>query len=143
MVFAPQTRKSGATVAECVVALAIMATMLTTMLSIQVVQSLRLRLESERIQATQTLSNLADRILTAAPTQQLSSETLAAWATEAEQDEKLPAKTIQVIVHEENEPTSGKRFELIWQASAKQLPNQRLVVWRFAAEASPDEESQP
>ncbi|RCS40515.1 hypothetical protein DTL42_24385 [Bremerella cremea] len=142
MLSALQTRKSGSTIIECVVALAIMAAMLTTMLSIQVVQSLRLKLDNQRLQAEQILSNLADRILTASPTQ-LSNETLAAWATEAEQEEKLPANTIQVIVHAVAEPATGKRFEMIWQPSVKPLPGKRLVVWRFDNEDPPVNESQP
>ncbi|PQO31573.1 hypothetical protein [Blastopirellula marina] len=126
-------------VVECVMALAVMGAMLTTLLSIQVVQSTRLGLDNQRMRAEQTLGNLADRIL-AAKSEQLTVDSLTAWAQEAEQEENLPANTIQVVVHTETNPIKGQRIELIWQPPTKQLPSHRLVVWRFAAESSPVEE---
>lgn len=120
-------------------ALSVLGAMLTTLLSIQVLQSARIGLDSQRMRAEQTLANLADRVLTAKP-EQLTEETLTAWAHEAEQEESLPANTLQVVVQAESNPVKGQRFELIWQPQAKHLPSQRLVVWRFAAIGSPVEE---
>ena len=134
-----RTLQLGFTVAECIVALAIMAAMMVTLLSVQVVQSVRIGLDNRRMQAEQSLGNLADRILVADQSE-LTNKTLAAWADEAEQADELPAETIDVVVHPESKPIAGQRFELIWNPATKQLPRHRLIVWRFDAPDSTEKE---
>ena len=136
-----RTSQFGFTVAECIVALAIMAAMMVTLLSVQVVQSVRIGLDNRRMQAQQSLGNLADRILVA-DRSELNDATLAAWCDETEQADELPAETIDVVVHPESKPIAGQRFELIWNPETKQLPRHRLVVWRFD-DPDPTEKEQP
>lgn len=139
MVASAQMRKSGLSVVECVVALAILGAMLTTLLSIQVVQSLRVGLDNQRIRAEQTLTNLADRVLSA-DASQLTEDTLTEWGRDLEEADGLPAGTLQVVVHPETNPVAGNRYELIWNPHSSELPTQRLVVWRFSADGSTETE---
>ncbi|PQO46547.1 hypothetical protein C5Y93_08725 [Blastopirellula marina] len=116
--------------------------MIATLLSVQVVQSVRIGLDTRRMQAEQTLGNLADRILVADPAD-LNDATLAAWADEAKQVDQLPVENIEVVIHPESNPIAGRRFELVWHPESKQMPQHRLVVWRFDAPNSKETEQQP
>lgn len=131
---------SGLSVLECIVALSVLATMLTTVLSIQVVQTTRVRLAKERLVAQQTLANLADRAMTAGY-ENITAASIQPWLDEAEARTGLPAGTLQVVLESVDQPASGQRIEFTWERSPV-LPHYRLVAWRFAppGESSQDTE---
>ncbi|GAA4432748.1 hypothetical protein [Bremerella cremea] len=143
-----KAQKSGLSVLECVVALSVLAAMLTTVLSIQVLQSTRIGLAKHRLAAEQTLNNLAQRILAAESGASVSPDVVQQWATSMEQAQNLPPKTLQIAINQVDEPVAGQRFELSWVPASKKLPSYSLVTWRFSGEEpatadTPAEEAQP
>lgn len=127
---------------ECVVALSVLAAMLSVVLSIQVVQSARIGLARQKLVAEQTLSNLAQRVVAAEPAQ-LTQETIDGWAQQQVQDQGLLPETIQVDVIPVVEPTTGQRIVLTWKPKSPHLPEYSLVTWRFQQSPVPETEEQP
>lgn len=117
-------------VIECVVALSVLAAMLSVVVSIQVVQSARIGLSKQKLIAEQTLNNLAQRVISADESEVVE-DTIGAWAQEFEDEQGLPSETIQVEVSEVSKPAAGKRVVLTWKPSSPQLPEYSLVTWRF------------
>ncbi|MFN3149581.1 hypothetical protein [Bremerella sp.] len=117
-------------VIECVVALSVLAAMLSVVVSIQVVQSARIGLAKQKLIAEQTLNNLAQRVISADESEVVE-DTIGAWAQEFEDEQGLPSETIQVEVSEVSKPAAGKRVVLTWKPSSPQLPEYSLVTWRF------------
>ena len=134
--------KHGISVIECVVALSVLAAMLSIVLSIQVVQSARIGLSKQRLVAEQTLSNLAQRIV-AADASEVSKETVGRWTQQLEQKQDLPQDTIQCELMDISSPTKGKRITLTWKPKSQYLPEYSLVAWRFETTSSEVAEEQP
>ncbi|QDU77864.1 hypothetical protein Pan97_49430 [Bremerella volcania] len=128
--------KLGISVIECVVALSVLAAMLSVVLSIQVVQSARIGLAKQKLVAEQTLSNLAQRVV-AADQDEVTEETIVGWARRLEQQQGLPQGTIQVELNAISKPTTGKQIVLKWKPKSSHLPQYSLVTWRF--EQTPEE----
>jgi len=126
----PKTNNSGLSVVECVVALSVLAAMLSVVLSIQVVQSARIGLSKQKLVAEQTLGNLAQRVVAADPAA-LTKEAIQDWATQLEQQQGLPAETLRVEVNAVTQPAAGKQIVLAWQPDSPYLPEYSLVTWRF------------
>lgn len=127
---------------ECVVALSVLAAMLSVVLSIQVVQSARIGLSKQKLVAEQTLSNLAQRIV-AADEAEVSDESITGWAQQLEQQQGLPQEVIQVDVEEVSQPAAGKRIVLTWKTKSPHLPTYSLVTWRFKQTPPEVAEGQP
>lgn len=134
--------KSGLSVVECVVALSVLAAMLSVVLSIQVVQSARIGLSKQKLVAEQTLANLAQRVV-AADEAEISEESITGWAHQLEQQQGLPQDTIEVELKAVSKPAAGKHIVLTWNPHSPHLPEYSLVAWRF--EQTPEEavEEQP
>ncbi len=134
--------KSGLSVIECVVALSVLAVMLTTLLSIHVVQSARLGLAKHQLTAEQTLNNLAQRIQSA-DVDTVTQQAIDQWADAQEKELELPPEMLHADVQVITEPASGVRIDLTWNPKSPKLPEYSLTVWRFkkameeTAEASP------
>ncbi|MBI1248464.1 hypothetical protein GC197_11580 [bacterium] len=135
--------KQGVSVVECIVALSLLAVMLTTLLSFQVLLTARTRLARQRLVAQQTLSNLAQRVTSVPLGKRVSLATVEQWAREMEQQQHLPAQVLSAEIHEVTEPAPGQRIELTWQPVTKVLPAYHLVTWRFAAMPVPEKEQKP
>ncbi|PQO35764.1 hypothetical protein C5Y96_08920 [Blastopirellula marina] len=136
------TSKHGLSVIECVVALSVLAAMLSVVLSIQVVQSARIGLSKQKLAAEQTLSNLAQRIV-AADDAELSEEMIAGWARQLEQQQGLPQPVIQVDTEVVSQPAVGRRIVLTWKAKSPYFPEYSLVAWRFKQVPGEVAEEQP
>lgn len=132
----------GLSVIECVVALSVLAAMLSVVLSIQVVQSARIGLSKQKLVAEQTLSNLAQRIV-ATDEAEVREETIVGWARQLEQQQGLPQEVIQVDLKEVTLPAVGKRIVLTWKEKSPHLPEYSLVAWRFGPAAMEAAEDQP
>ncbi|MEW4563452.1 hypothetical protein AB1K70_13050 [Bremerella sp. JC770] len=135
----PKHNSSGLSVIECVVALSVLAAMLSVVLSIQVVQSARIGLSKQKLVAEQTLGNLAQRVV-AADAETLSKEAIQGWASQLEEQQGLPAETIRVEVNAVTQPAGGKQIVLAWKPDSPYLPEYSLVTWRF--EPTPAEVAQ-
>lgn len=134
--------KFGLSVIECVVALSILAAMLSVVLSIQVVQSARIGLSKQKLVAEQTLGNLAQRVVAADETE-ISKEKIDGWVRLIEQQQGLPDDTIQVELNPVSKPTAGQRFVLTWKPESPHLPEYSLVTWRFEQASRKVAEEQP
>lgn len=132
----------GISVIECVVALSVLAAMLSVVLSIQVVQSTRIGLSKQKLVAEQTLSNLAQRVVAAEETD-VTEESVAQWAGQVEKRQGLPQDTIQVQLNVVSSPAKGKQIVLTWKPQNPHLPEYSLVTWRFEQVANQDAEEQP
>ncbi len=134
--------KHGISVIECVVALSVLAAMLSVVLSIQVVQSARIGLSKQRLVAEQTLSNLAQRVV-AADAGEVTEATVGKWAQQIEQQQGLPQNTIQCQLTAISSPANGKRITLTWKPQSRYLPEYSLIAWRFEPELVEVAEEQP
>jgi len=132
----------GLSVVECVVALSVLAAMLSVVLSIQVVQSARIGLSKQKLVAELTLGNLAQRVI-AAEEKEVTQENIDRWARQLEQQQGFPQETLHVEINPISEPTSGKRIELTWKPESRHLPEYSLVAWRFRQTTEQDAEEQP
>lgn len=135
-------KQTGVSVVECVVALSVLAAMLSVVLSIQVVQSARIGLSKQKLVAEQTLNNLAQRVISADELE-VAKDTIDVWAQEFEEQQGLPPETIQVEVREVSNPASGKRVVLTWKPGSPHLPEYSLVAWRFDPPSGEGSEEQP
>lgn len=130
-------RQTGAlSVLECIVTLSILMVLLTTLMSIQVLQSARTSLAHNRLVAEQTLANLADVVMTA-EYPQLTAAKASDWARQMEQEQSLPAGTLNIQFEPQETPAPGQRIMLSWQSPADPAPRYDLVVWRFAPPPEP------
>lgn len=134
--------KSGLSVIECVVALSVLAVMLSVVLSIQVVQSVRISLTKQKLVAEQTLSNLAQRIVSADESE-INETSISQWAQQWEQSQGLPQDTIHIKLKAVSEPAEGKRIVLTWKPPSSHLPAYSLVTWRFVKETKEVAEERP
>lgn len=136
----PQSR--GLSVLECIVTLSILMALLTTLMSIQVLQNARTSLAHNRLVAEQALANLADMAM-AAEYHQLTADQASDWARQMEQEQSLAAGTLAIALEPQEAPAPGQRIVLSWQSPADPAPRYELVVWRFAPPPEPQEGDEP
>jgi len=122
--------RHGLTALECLVAIAIISVMISTLLMIQLMNKAQTRAAKSRLVAEQTLANMAENFI-ATPTEEITDDLTNQWIEQARQRIDLGPSTIQITTEAISEPAVGKKFDLKWISRPPKTMQVQLTVWKF------------